>query len=100
MKYEVKFPTVRIEKEFYKILSKVQPKKIQETIMEKVEHLGGNPRPEGKSFKALKPPIELYQFTADYRLRVGNYRVLYDINDEKKIVWILHLRKRDEQTYR
>ena len=39
------------------------------------------------------------QFTAEYRLRVGPYRVLYDIDDQQKKVILLKLAKRDEQTY-
>jgi len=100
MKYGVKFPTERISKEFYKTLLKVHPKKLQDTIMHKVEGFTDNPRPEGKSFKVLKPPIELYQYTAQCRLRIGNYRVLYDIDENRKIVWVLDLRRRTEKTYR
>ena len=38
-------------------------------------------------------------FTAEYRLRVGSYRVLYDIDDRNKKVVLLKLAKRDEHTY-
>lgn len=34
-----------------------------------------------------------------YRLRVGNYRVLFDWSGEIKIVEIQEVRKRDERTY-
>ena len=34
-----------------------------------------------------------------YRLRVGNYRVLFDWSGEVKIVEIQEVRKRDERTY-
>jgi mRNA-degrading endonuclease RelE of RelBE toxin-antitoxin system len=34
-----------------------------------------------------------------YRLRVGNYRVLFDWDGEIKIVSIEEVRKRDERTY-
>jgi mRNA-degrading endonuclease RelE of RelBE toxin-antitoxin system len=37
------------------------------------------------------------QFTARYRLRVSSYRVLYDVDDQRKKVMILKLAKRDEQ---
>ena len=36
---------------------------------------------------------------AEYRLRVGPYRVLYDIDAQQKKVILLKLAKRDEQTY-
>lgn len=34
-----------------------------------------------------------------YRLRVGNYRVLFDFDGAVKIVTIEEVRKRDEHTY-
>jgi mRNA interferase RelE/StbE len=37
------------------------------------------------------------QFTAEYRLRVGACRVLYDVDDQRKKVVLLKLAKRDEQ---
>ena len=35
----------------------------------------------------------------DYRLRIGNYRVLFDFYEEIKIVSIEEVKKRDERTY-
>ncbi len=101
MKYEVRFPTRSIENKFNKLLSEIPQANIQGKIMEAIEKLTDNPRPYGKKlFKKLKPPIQFYQFTAQYRIRIENHRVLYDIDDKKKIVWILALRKRSEKTYR
>jgi mRNA interferase RelE/StbE len=100
MKYQVKFPSSSIQKKFMKILNKISVSQIQDEIMDKVEALADNPRPAGqKIFKKIKPPIEFYNLTANYRLRVGDYRILYDIDDDKKIVWILALRRRSDQTY-
>jgi len=60
--------------------------------MEAVLALEKTPRPFGtKPFKQLKPPIDLYQLTSLYRVRIGNYRVLYDVEDKKKKVWIIAL---------
>lgn len=100
MKYEVKFPNPSLESKFDKVLSKIHQKDIKERIMQEVEKLTDEPRPGGKKFKVLRPPISFHEFTADYRIRIGDYRVLYDVDDEKKIVWILALRKRSEVTYR
>lgn len=100
MTYNVRFPNLSIEKIFSKIISKIPQLNIQNRIMESIEMLAANPRPYGeKPFKRLKPPIRFYRFTAQYRIRIGDYRVLYDIDDDKKIVWILALRKRSERTY-
>ena len=100
MKYEVRFPSISIEEKFAKALSKISQKETRVRIMEEVEKLADGPHPEGKKFKAIRPPVYLYEWTAECRLRIGDYRVLYDIDDAKKIVWILALRKRDEYTYR
>jgi len=32
-------------------------------------------------------------------VRVKNYRVLYDVDDKNRIIWMLDLRKRNERTY-
>ena len=34
-----------------------------------------------------------------YRIRIGDYRVLYTVDDEGKVVRIEAVRKRDERTY-
>lgn len=100
MKYEVKFPHPSIEDKFGKLLLKI-PLNIQSKIIKEVEGLANNPFPYGKNpFKKLKIPIKWYRFVAQYRIRIGDYRVLYDVDDEKKIVWILALRKRSEKTYK
>ena len=100
MKYQVKFPSHSIENKFDKLFSKL-PADIQEEIEKSVKDLADNPRPFGKKpFKRLKPPIQFYQMTAKYRIRIGNYRVLYDVDDKTRTAWILALRKRGEDTYR
>ncbi len=101
MKYKVKFPNHSLEKSFEKVLLKIHPISLQEEIMQEVQKLADNPRPFGeKAFKKLKPPIQLSRYTAQYRLRIGDFRVLYDVDDEKKIVWVLVLRRRSEKTYK
>jgi len=37
---------------------------------------------------------------ASYRHRVGNYRILFDIDDENRRLEILDIRRRSERTYR
>ncbi|MFH1096943.1 MAG: type II toxin-antitoxin system RelE/ParE family toxin [Candidatus Desantisbacteria bacterium] len=99
MKYEVLFPNEGIKSKFQKAISVLLPKEKQK-IKEKIEFLSVNPRPEGNVFKHLKPPISLYNLTAQYRIRIGDYRVLYDVDDENYKVWILALRRRNERTYK
>lgn len=99
MPYEVVFPSERVERTFQKSLEKV-PASYQESIVAAIRSLSANPRPQGKRTKKLTGQLIVSQFTAEYRLRVGPYRVLYDIDDQKKKVILLKLAKRDEQTYK
>ncbi|MBU2541239.1 MAG: type II toxin-antitoxin system RelE/ParE family toxin [Candidatus Omnitrophica bacterium] len=100
MNYKVRFPNNSIQKRLEKVLSKIH-KSLQSEIIEAIEHLANDPRPFGRTpFKKLRPPVQFYQLTAQYRIRIENYRVLYDIDDKKKIVWVLALRKRSETTYK
>lgn len=99
MNYNVKFPNTSLEKRFEKTLKTIQPKNLQLKIINEVEKLSVNPYPEGKKFKILKPPVILFEFTAQCRIRIGDYRVLYDVDEKTKTVWILVLRKRNEKTY-
>ncbi len=100
MQYTAKFPNSIIEKRFWKELHAL-PQALQEDILKTIRDLEHNPRPFGqKPFKQLKPPIHVYDYTAQYRVRIGNWRVLYDVDDKHKTVWIFVLRQRNEKTYR
>jgi len=96
--YKVKFPSTSIERKFFKELDSVQPKELRDEIVDAALSLARDPRPKGEP--KIKPPVEVYQHTAQYRISVDNYRVLYDVDDTTKTVWILALRKRDERTYK
>ncbi len=96
MKYTIKFPSKTIEKKFEKELDELSAE-IIEALYDEIEKLADNPRPSGEP--KLKPPIDVFSHTAQYRLRKGRFRVLYDVDDKKKIVYILALRKRNERTY-
>ena len=96
--YKVKFPNVSIEKKFFKDLEDIEPKHLKDEILEEALSLANNPRPKGEP--KIKPPLEIYNFIAQYRLTIDNYRVLYDVDDRTKTVWILGIRKRNERTYR
>ncbi|MCI0526467.1 MAG: type II toxin-antitoxin system RelE/ParE family toxin, partial [Nitrospira sp.] len=75
------------------------PADYQTAIVQAVRSLSQNPRPSGKSFKKLKGRVVVSQFIAQYRLRVGPYRVLYDVDEQCKKVVLLKVVKRDEHTY-
>jgi mRNA interferase RelE/StbE len=69
------------------------PKEQAKRIKEAIEALVEEPRSPG-TIKLENAPV------ARYRRRVGNWRILFDINDEDKVIEILDVRKRDERTYK
>lgn len=97
--YEVGFPSAAVEKSFEKELSKLDRGSLLR-IKEAVDSLGCDPRPQGKKIKALRPPLRVSLFLAQYRIRVGDYRILYDIDDAAHKVILLAIRRRSEKTYR
>jgi mRNA interferase RelE/StbE len=72
MKYGIEFKPKAI-KDFRSL-----PKQIQDKIFEKIQlmenDLAGNVK-------------KLTNFTPEYRLRVGNYRVLFEIEDENIVIY-------------
>ena len=97
--YEISFPNDSLAREFEKQTRKL-PVKLQKQIKQKVDSLAKNPHPGIKSFKRLSPPVSYKDWTAHYRIRIEKHRILYDVDHQKKIVWILGLRKRGEKTYK
>lgn len=95
---DVVFPSERVERSLQKALAKI-PADYQTAIAAAIRSLATNPRPEGKRAKRLTGQLIVSQFTAQYRLRVGPYRLLYDIDEQRKKVVLLKLAKRDEHTY-
>ncbi|MBT4879846.1 MAG: type II toxin-antitoxin system RelE/ParE family toxin [Alphaproteobacteria bacterium] len=80
MSYEVVIGP-RVRKSF-----KAIPRKCQTLILLKLNKLKENPRPSG--CKKLKPQEDLY------RIRIGEYRVIYEIKDSKLIVIIVKIGNR------
>jgi mRNA interferase RelE/StbE len=68
------------------------PKKTRTAVINAVEKL---PDPDGwRNVKSLK------NHEYDYRLRVGQYRVLFDLEEEDiKVYLIQEVKKRDDHTY-
>lgn len=77
--------------EFTKAASK-QLKKLpseeQTRIRDKIDELADNPRPDGV--------VKLTNSENSYRIRVGNYRVLYDIFDDILLVSVVKVRHRKD----
>lgn len=99
IRYHVGFPSESIEKHFEKELACLDRNMITR-IKGYVELLAEHPRPPGKKFKFLNPPVAVYSYAAKYRLRIGDYRILYDVDDVAKKVILLGIKRRSEKTYR
>jgi mRNA interferase RelE/StbE len=64
------------------------PNDIRERVLEKIQHLVDEPRPDGV--------IKLKGSVQEYRIRVGDYRVRYEIDDENGIIQILQCKHRKD----
>ncbi len=69
------------------------PRDYQKLILSKLVLLKDNPRPRGYDKIAVSnPPL--------YRIRIGNYRAFYFINDVIEKVIIVDVERRTTQTYK
>ena len=64
------------------------PKDVQRRVATKIDALAANPRPHG--VEKLAGADELY------RIRIGEYRVVYQIRDKVLIVLLVRVRHRRE----
>lgn len=79
--YEILFKE-SVYKDFRKI-----PKKDLQKILSKIEKLGTDPRPSG-SEKLTGQDL--------YRVRQGNYRILYSIQDNQLTIWVIKVGHRKD----
>ena len=79
--------TVLISKSVRKQLDRL-PDEIQPRAFAKIKELSEMPRPDG--VKKLKG------YSNQYRVRVGNYRIRYNVEDEAKSVRILQCKHRKD----
>lgn len=82
MTYQVEF-TRKASKQLAKL-----PENVQQRIKIKVEELAENPRPSGV--------VKLESSNNRYRIRVGDYRILYEIIDDLLIVTVVKVGHRRE----
>jgi mRNA interferase RelE/StbE len=77
---------VKIDRKVLKRLEKI-PEPFYKSLKDSILELGDEPRPNG--YIKLKG-------RAGYRIRVGNYRVIYEIEDSIKIVEVLDVGHRGD----
>lgn len=79
--------TVIVPKPVQKQLDSL-PDDIRNRIIERLVLLAENPRPEGA--------IKLKGYENEYRIRIGDYRVRYEIYDQEFVVLLLHCKHRKD----
>ena len=80
---------IQIDSKAFKALKKF-PKKDQQKIKEVVDSLKDDPRPMGyRKLKGNKNPVR-------YRIRIGDYRVIYQIKDKQLIVLVVDMGDRKD----
>jgi mRNA interferase RelE/StbE len=72
-----------VDKDLQKI-----PNKTALRITKAVDRLGTNPRPAGC--------VKLVGFDTEYRIRVGDYRVIYQIHDSVLVLLVIELGHRKD----
>lgn len=82
MAYRVEFLTTATEE------LAVVPKPHQRRIGAKIDALRDDPRPPGAKILARGEKL--------YRLRIGNYRVIYSVDGKKLVVLVIHVGHRKD----
>ena len=75
MAYRILF-TTQASRQFDKL-----PKAVQEALGVKIHALADNPRPQGS--------VKISGTKLDYRIRAGDYRLLYSVQDDERIVLVV-----------
>jgi mRNA interferase RelE/StbE len=81
---------IEIKRSVFKVLRRLDRQTIIK-ISHAIDDLSSNPRPSG--CKKLVDEENLY------RIRVGNYRVIYEIHDRVLRIVVLRVARRREDTY-
>ncbi|MEH2079828.1 MAG: type II toxin-antitoxin system RelE/ParE family toxin [Nostoc sp.] len=64
------------------------PNDVLKRVIEKIQNLASEPRPDGI--------VKLKGFDNEYRIRIGDYRVRYEIDDESQLIQILQCKYRKD----
>jgi mRNA interferase RelE/StbE len=67
------------------------PKEAQVEVALTIDRLGNTPRP---------PRVKKLAESGLWRIRVGQYRIVYAIDDKAQLVTIVRVARRKEDTYR
>lgn len=81
---------VKLRRAVQKALDRLQEEDYKE-VAASMSGLEENPRPSG---------IKKLADSNLWRIRKGRYRVIYSVDDDKRVVTVVRVAKRDEKTYK
>lgn len=81
---------IEIKKSVFKALRRLDRTTLDK-VKQAIDKLAHDPRPFG--YKKLVDEESLY------RIRIGNYRIIYEIHDQVLLIVVLRVAKRSEDTY-
>lgn len=84
----------RFDKSALKDLQKI-PKQQVKRILQAIEIVAKNPFLKNNNIKRLAGVLSAY-----YRLRIGNFRVLYLLDQDSEIMFVKAVLPRNEKTYK
>ncbi|MFH0775874.1 MAG: type II toxin-antitoxin system RelE/ParE family toxin [bacterium] len=64
------------------------PDEVYERVIERIVKLKDNPRPWGC--------VKLKNYKNEYRIRIGDYRIRYEIHNKESVVLLLHCKHRKD----
>lgn len=82
-----KLHTIQIDRSAQKAIGKLDPQ-TKDRVRKAIDKLGANPRPAGTLMLAGQH--------GSYRIRVGNYRIVYTIQDDVLVVTVVEVGHRSE----
>ena len=85
---EVRRYTVSLSAKAFDWLEACRDAKLRARLGQAIDGLGSEPRPPG--CKKLKDEKRAY------RVRVGDYRILYEIHDDRLVVLVIRIAKRED----
>jgi mRNA interferase RelE/StbE len=83
---------IRIGKRVRKEMARL-PRQDQARVLSAIKALAENPRPAGCN------PVKAAE-KGTYRVRVGDYRVVYVVLDDELVIIVARVARRSESTYR
>ncbi len=64
------------------------PRNVRNRVIKAIVALKDNPRPRGS--------VKLRGYENEYRIRIGDYRIRYEVRDQESLVILLHCKHRKE----